>query len=78
MDVETRKVIGGFIAKRRKELRYKQKDLSEFLGCHYASISMWEGGHQQIPLKHFIHIPILLECKLEDLIPKEISCRYKK
>jgi transcriptional regulator with XRE-family HTH domain len=78
MNAEVKKEMGRRLTEQRLKMRYKQKDLSAFLGCHYASVSIWESGRQQIPLKYFIRIPILLKCKLEDLLPSEdFLCQHK-
>lgn len=79
MDSEIKKEMGRHLARQRAKVRYKQKDLAAFLGCNFRVISMWERGLQQIPLKHFIRIPIFLECKLDDLSPsKELLCKLNK
>jgi transcriptional regulator with XRE-family HTH domain len=79
MKDEIKKEMGLCLTRQRTKVRYKQKDLAEFLGCNPVSISMWERGMRQIPLKHFIRIPILLECKLDDLSPTKefLKCQHK-
>lgn len=70
--------IGSFIAKKRKELGLKQKDLAEKLFVTDKTISRWENGNYMPDLTILITLSQILNTSVYELLSGEEQTEIKK
>ena len=62
----------------REDLELKQKDVAEFLGIHFSTVSGWETGKDTIPISRLIDYANQYELSLDYLFglvtKKKIRC----
>lgn len=63
---------GTFIAKRRKELNFTQKELAEKLGITDRAVSKWETGRSMPDLSLLLPLSRILKVGVNDLLSGEI------
>ena len=72
MRVTDSKSFGSAIRKRRKELGYTQRDLSEFSGLSISFLSDLERGKKTIELEKALYVISILGLNL-DLEPRAVN-----
>lgn len=65
--------LGNFIAKKRKEHGYTQKDLADYIGISDKAISKWERGLSAPDIDNFEKLASALNVKLTDFWENGIS-----
>ena len=70
--------IGSFIAKKRKELGLKQKDLAEKLFVTDKTISRWENGNYMPDLTILVTLSEILNISVYELLTGEEQNEIKK
>ena len=65
--------IGQNLRRMRDKTGLKQEDVCEILGLSRRSISRYENGETGCSLEQLIIFCQLYECKLDDLLPKEMA-----
>lgn len=66
-----KKDMGRRLKKLRILAELHQKDIAKELGISIQLISYWETGKHYISMKHYMKLPKILKCKIEDLDPRK-------
>lgn len=68
---EIKKIIGGKVKKKRKELKLTQAQLGVAIGINQRQIALVENGRSFPMLSTFVKLADYFQCEITDLFPDE-------
>lgn len=74
--IELKKEMGVRLQLLREHAGLRQADIAEKLNICSQMVSQWEKGYRSVPVRHLIELPEILDCRLDDLSPKNLLVLY--